>query len=81
MRDFAECQRKRAEAAAAKERKAREKADAENAKLREQLDKARAAKAAPDPSVRVDLFSGLLSQATVDKLSPEQIAEGCNTVR
>ena len=76
MRDFAECQRKRAEAAAAKERKAREKADAENAKLREQLDKAKAhAKAGPDPTECVDLFSSLLPQTTVDKLSAEQIAD------
>ena len=44
-----EGKRKRAEAAATKERKAREKADAENAKLREQLNKAKDhAKAAPN---------------------------------
>jgi hypothetical protein len=71
MRDFAECQRKRAEAAAAKERKAREKADAENAKLREQLNKAK--EHANDECA--DLFSSLLPHAVVDKLSAEQIAE------
>ncbi|MGC1299742.1 MAG: hypothetical protein WA869_32355 [Alloacidobacterium sp.] len=73
--------RKQAEAAAAKERKAREKADAENAKLREQLSKAKApAKAEPDPNERVDLLSGLLSQETIDKLSPERIAERMQTL-
>src|SRR6202162_5001474 len=75
LRKTAEGRRKYAEADAAKERKAREKANAENAKLREQLEKARKAKVAPDPSERVDLLSGLLSQETLDKLSPEQIGE------
>ncbi len=72
---------KKAEASAAKERKAREKADAQNAKLREQLNTAKTqAKAAPDPNKRVDLLSGLLSQETIDKLSPEQIAERMETL-
>ena len=74
-RQFEEDRRKKAEAATEKERKARAKAEAETAKLREQLDEARKAKAAPDPSVRVDLLSGLLSQETLDKLTPEQIGE------
>jgi hypothetical protein len=74
LRKNAEEMRKYAEADAAKERKARAKTQAENAKLREQLDKAKQAKPAPDPTVYVDLFSGLLSQAEVDKLTPEQIA-------
>src|SRR3954452_2368624 len=75
MRKHADESRKYAEADAAKARKDRDKTKADNAKLREQLDKARQAKTAPDPSVYVDLFSGLLSQAEVDKLSPEQIGE------
>lgn len=73
-------QRKRAEAEAAKERKAREKADAENAKLREQLDKARQAKTAPDPSKRVDLMSGLLSDKVLWELSPEEIGAKMQTL-
>jgi len=81
QRQLEEAQRKRAEAAAAEDRKAREKTDAENAKLREQLNKARArTTAAPDPTERVDLLSGLLAQATVDKLSPEQISEQMQTL-
>jgi hypothetical protein len=80
LRKSAEAQRQFAEADAAKERKAREKAEAGNAKLREQLNKARAAKAAPDPSERVDLLSGLLSQDTLARLSPEQIGEKMQTL-
>ena len=79
MRDFAECQRKRAEAAAAKERKARAKAEAEVDKLREQLKKAKA-KPAPDSTERVDLFNSLLPQGTVDKLSADQIGERMQTL-
>jgi hypothetical protein len=75
LRHAADARREYAEADADKARKARVKADAENAKLREQLNKAKRAKAAPNPSAYVDLFSGLLPQAEVDKLSPEQIAE------
>jgi hypothetical protein len=67
--------RKQAEAAADTERKARANAEAEAAKLREQLDKAKTqAKAAPDSTECVALFSRLLPLATVDKLSAEQIA-------
>jgi hypothetical protein len=80
LRKNAEEMRKYAEADADNARKARAKTQAENAKLREQLDKARAAKAAPDPSVYVGLFSGLLSQTDLDKLSPEQIAERMETL-
>lgn len=81
-RQHEEDQRKRAEAAATKERKAREKADAENAKLREQLNKAtERAKAAPNPpDERVDILSGLLSQTAVAKLSAEQIGEKMQTL-
>jgi hypothetical protein len=75
-RRLEEDQRKQAEAAATKERKAREKADAENAKLREQLSRAKErVKTAPSPSERVDILSGLLSPASLAKLSAEQIGE------
>jgi hypothetical protein len=73
--------RKKAEAAAAKERKARNKAEAEAAALREELAKAKAqAKTAPDANERVTMLSGLLSQETVDTLSAEQIAERMQTL-
>ena len=71
--------RKQAEVAAGKERKARAKAEAEAAKLREQLKEAKT-KPAADPTECVDLFSRLLPQATVDKLSAEQIAERMRTL-
>jgi hypothetical protein len=80
-RQLEEDQRKRAEAAVAKERKAREKADVENAKLREQLNRAKErAKNAPNPNERVDILSGLLSQAAVSELSAEQIGEKMQTL-
>jgi protein-arginine kinase activator protein McsA len=73
--------RKRAEAAAEEDRKARAKAEAEATKLRERLNEAKArAKATPDPSERVDLLGGLLSQKTIDKLSAEQIGERMETL-
>jgi hypothetical protein len=61
------------------EREKRKQDEAELAKLSEQLKKARA-KPAADPTECVDLFSGLLPQATLDKLSPEQIAERMQTL-
>ena len=80
-RKNAEERRDEAQQEAKREREARDKADAELAKLREQLNKAKArAKAAPDPTERVDLLSGLLSQAEVDKLSAEQIGERMATL-
>ena len=65
-----------AEAATAKEHKAREKAEAEAAKLREQLNKAK--EHANDECA--DLFSSLLPQDTVDKLSADQIGERMQTL-
>jgi hypothetical protein len=81
LRKNAEERRDEAQQEAKLEREARDKADAEVAKLREQLSKAKArAKAAPDPTERVDLLSALLSQESVNKLSAEQIGEKMKTL-
>ena len=66
---------------AKREREARDLVEAELAKLREQLSKAKArAKPTADPTERVDLLSGLLSQEAVDKLDADQIAERMATL-
>ena len=73
--------RKQAEAPAEKERKAREKVDAEMPSSASNSTRRRLApRRRPDPTECVDLFSGLLPQATVDKLSAEQIAERMRTL-
>ena len=66
---------------AKREREARDLVEAELAKVREQLSKAKArAKPTADPTERVDLLSGLLSQEAVDKLDADQIAERMATL-